>query len=531
MKKIISLIVLLFAGCAFLEEPQPITSIEQNTQVTNNNVSNNTSSEPEIIIGGTVDISMRNPTSLNPIINTDPTVAYMLGFIYEPLFEFVNLSPEPVLASALLPTEDYSSAIVTLRNRFWSDGTQVTANDVLFSFNQIRANPTSLYHHVIENISSVTVENNQTLRFNFNRPMGGRIEHSLVFPIIPFHHFSGQMSQLTPIGSGSFMLQNSNLPREMIFTQNPFHPNSPYINSIRVNIMPDRETDFHALNRGRINVLPATTADIEKFGISTVNMNVASFPTNNLDFLAFNFNNPILNNVLIRRAIAHAMLETDFIYPTYQRQAVRTSSIAHPKSPFYLNGLNYHNFNLATSQELFEQAGFTQISDGVMGIVVSYVPIPLSLRILVNEESTERVAMANFLRQNLENMGIYVNFIELDFYSYKNEIEARNFDLLFVGSNIPLDPSPFIHSNGAYNFMNFENQSLDYYVTSMRNSTTTVDYKKYWQNIQRYINNELPLIPIAFRNEVVLTTQNIVVGGQPSLSNVYRSISDWSFRN
>lgn len=520
---------LVFTACGLLE-PVPTPVIDQALPPPTHM---NRAFELDPVLGGTLHISMRNPTSLNPITNTDPTVAHMLGLLFEHLFDYVDLVPVPSLASAITYGDDYSYAIVSLGNRHWADGEPITAHDVAFSFNQIRANPTSLYHAVTLPIASVQIVDTNSLRFDFNRPMGGRVAHSLVFPVIPSHHYSGHMvtRQLSPLGSGAFVLQQSTLPRELILARNPLHPADTYINSVRVLITPSDETDFHALNQGVINVLPASMSELIAHGVSPVGLHVTGFPTHHLDTLAFNFDNPILANVHIRRAMAYALLDADTIYTTYLGQAVQTSSLLHPEHTAYLSGLNYHTANLQTSLSLLEHAGFSQIEYGVMGSIVSEVPIPLSLRLLVNTESQERVAMAHYLRQNLESMGIQVSFMALDFDDYYHELRSRNFDLAFTGINMTIDPRPFVHTDGTYNFMGYSSPTLDYYLASLVQSVSPSDYTRFWHSIQRYLNDELPLVPIAYRNMVVFTTNNVAVNGQPSVSNIYRSISQWFLTN
>lgn len=521
---------LTLTGCA-LFEPVPVPAAEEAVIASPHHAQRDLTLAP--VLGGTLHIAMRNPVSLNPITNTDPTVAYVLGLIYEHLFDYVDLLPVPGLASDITYSDDYSYAVVTLAIRHWADGTPMTANDVIFSFNQIRNTPSSLYHPTIAPIANVQVLDTLQLRFDFNRPMGGRVAHSLVFPVIPSHHFSGQMvsRQLEPLGSGAFILQQSTLPRELILSRNPYYPAAGYMNSIRVIVTPSDETDFHALNQGIINVLPASMSELIAHGVSPVGLHTTSFPTHYLDTLVFNFDNPILANVHTRRAIAYALLDADFIYTTYLGQAVTTSSLAHPGHPAYLEGLNYHPFSLSASLALLEHAGFSTIAEGVLGSVVSDVAIPLSLRLLVNTESPERMAMAGFLQQNLTSMGIQVTLLALDFDAYYQELRGRHFDLALTGIDMSLDPRPFVATDGVYNFMGYSSQSLDYYLASLVQSSTTADYTRFWHNVQRYLNEELPLVPIAYRNRVVFTTNNVSVQGQPSLSNIYRTISQWFLTN
>ena len=324
------------------------------------------------------------------------------------------------------------------------------------------------------------------------------------------------------------MIQSTNFPREMILTQNPLYPATPYISAVRVIITPDRSTDFYALNQGIINVLNGTMSDLGQYGISPVGLSVTPYATTKLDFLAFNFDNIILANVHVRQAIAYLLMDTDTVYTTYFGQAMRTSSAVHPLSHLYLENLNYRLLNEDRAWELFASAGFGDIGDNTLGSVVAGIPVPLPpLRILVNSESAERMHMANTLRQNLQSVGIYTTFLAVDFEQYKQEINARNFDLLFAGMDIGRDLRFLLSSGGEGNIMNYTSSTLDTYLENAANAHTTGLYRNAWHNIQTYINEELPILGIAFRNGTIFASSGLYIPPYPSMSNIYRGAENW----
>ena len=479
--------------------------------------------------GGTLHISMRNPLSLNPIINLDPTVSNVLGLIYQPLFELDNLTPVPVLAQALQISSDYSSAVITLADRNWSDGTPITSQDITFTLNTIRNNNQSPYYNIIRSISNFRVIDSQNVQIYFNAPVGGRVENSLIFPIIPSHFFQGQLTQrnMQALGTGPFTIQSVNLPRQIILVQNQQYYNLPYISAVMVLITQDRQTDFNSLNQNIISTLNSTMQELREFDIAPVNFNITSYSTNKLDFVAFNFDNLALRSTNVRRGIAYSLPNAEIIYTTYLLQAARTSTVIHPSSPIYKNALNYHNSNLESAWNYFTQAGFGEIGGNTMGSVVGGVPIPLRLRILVNNENHERLHLANALRQNLESLGIGIDFITLEFYEYLEELENGRFDLALVGMELGSDLRNLLSTNGSSNIMNFSSQTLDYYLQSIANALTTEQYINAWHDTQTYLNEQLPIIGIAFRNGLVLTNSGVKIPNSPSLSNIYRGIEEW----
>lgn len=78
-----------------------------------------------------------NPTTLDPIMFRDANANSIILATHEPLLRFdeTGFSYEPGLSSEVKHNDDYTVWTFTLRdNAMWSDGTPVTAEDVVYSF-------------------------------------------------------------------------------------------------------------------------------------------------------------------------------------------------------------------------------------------------------------------------------------------------------------------------------------------------------------------------------------------------------------
>ena len=107
--------------------------------------------------GGTLNLTMRQPKTLNPLINDDITVDSILHLVFETLFVLdENQKPTPNLADSYSFSEDGLTLTINMKNNmYWQDGTSISAEDVIFSLDTIRNSPEgSLYKNVLRNISS-----------------------------------------------------------------------------------------------------------------------------------------------------------------------------------------------------------------------------------------------------------------------------------------------------------------------------------------------------------------------------------------
>lgn len=525
LKSLILTVGLLITGCnqyeeAYINDTETIEEAVQNPQH-----------------GGTLHISMRSPKTLNPILNEDVSVDNVLKLIFEHLFILnEELRPIPNLAQSAIFSEDGTYAIITLRNDiFWADGTPLTAADLIFTLDTIRSNPNSIYAEVIENIFSYTQVDPLTVRVNFSNSSKGQ-GYMFLFPIIPRHYYLGQTNpssqvNMTPLGNGPFMFESYTVVRELNLVANPRSFRQPYIQNVNVLITTDIETDFYALQHGIIEVLNANIIDLGRHGGSISHLNITSTPKNHYDFLGFNFSKPIFQYTIVRQAIAHAIPKQDLIQSVYLSQAISTNSPINPISWLYEEDLYEYELDLNLSRSLMLEAGFIEMDNGRLGSIVLGEVVPLSLNILVNEENVERVQIANILRQNLENIGININLMVYNMETYIDYIDSRNFDLVLGGFNLSVKPnlSFAFHSSqiNRSNIFSYSSDTMDTLLESIRIAPNEILYKQAIRNLQKYINQELPVISIAFRTSVLLTNSDIKGEIHPSLNNIYQNIHQW----
>ena len=172
---------------------------EQNTQNSSEIVSEQitTQAKEEIqnpVEGGELALSMRMPKTLNPLVNEDITVDNILKLIFEPLFtiDSETLKPIPNIASDYSIEEGGKTVSITIRDDiYWHDGKQLTAKDVIFSLDTIRATENSLYKSALNNVASYSNKGNKVI-INYTEPYSFFM-YKLCFPIIASHYYKNNL--------------------------------------------------------------------------------------------------------------------------------------------------------------------------------------------------------------------------------------------------------------------------------------------------------------------------------------------------
>lgn len=176
--------------------------------------------------------------TFNPILDTTGTPAGGLGYLYDtlmtPSYDELNISAEyGLLAESMRFPADFSSVTYRLRPEArWHDGEPVTAEDVVWSFEQTvknNANQRFYYSHVAK--AEVTGEREVT--FTFDAPGNRELPHIMgQLQVLPKHWWEGKdaqgrqrdISRTTlepPLGSGPYRIDSFVANRTVTYKRVP----------------------------------------------------------------------------------------------------------------------------------------------------------------------------------------------------------------------------------------------------------------------------------------------------------------------
>ena len=492
--------------------------------------------------GMSLNMAMRNPKTLNPLINQDRSVDRVLGLIFEPLVEVrENMRPAPNLASRIVFSGDGMSAVVTLReDAFWSDGFRVTSGDVAFSVGVINSDiGSNIYREVIRDIAGIEIINNENFRVRFTRPQGG-MSFGLAFPVIPRHYFEGHINftshrNMAPVGNGVFAVESFEPVVRLTLVPNESRTirNRPYIQRAYVLITDSEETDFMAFEQGIINVMNVDLMAFGRFSGARA-VSVTAYDTNNFVFLGFNFNNRLLANKGVREAIAHTVNREHILNNIYLGVGREATTVINPASHFYRPNSLLYEYSMEQARNVLFQIGVRDHErEGVLSKELDGQFERLEFRLLVNVESPERVAIAHALRSNLEELGMIVHLDIYDFETYLERLSSGNFDMFLGSYNFSTMPDlrPLFHSSaigaGAYNYFAFSCEQVDELLERVAGALNEEVLWHAINDLQELIAYELPLVSIMFGQSVLLTDARISGDKRPVMNNVFNSVERW----
>lgn len=343
-----------------------------------------------------------------------------------------ELHPETREVYAALATEvpsaEGNSVDVTLREgALFHDGTPVTTDDVVFSFERVLdpANA-SLYTQFIPFIDSVTAKDDTTVTFSLSAPTGVFAERLSTVKIVPKAAVEADPKAFdaNPVGSGPWKMTDNGATSKVVKFERFEDYNGPMVAQAKTmdwQIIPDAATRTNAMQSATVQAIdsvPYLSIDRLK-GSSTVE-SVGGF---GLLFAMFNNSpdNPF-NDVKNRQAFLYAIDMEKVIETGLAGQAEPASCFVQKEHPNYKEASTVYALDADKAKALFAETGLT------------------SFRMLVTDHDWVQQCTP-IIQESLTALGIEVDFQQKQSADVYNTIDSdpNSFDVTIA----PGDPSVF----------------------------------------------------------------------------------------
>lgn len=555
---IILIISLLMTSCGQVDIPN--TSVDSSNEI----------EELTPVEGGEIIVPLTNFNTLNPLLTTNLYYYYFSKLIYEGLFDFDdNLNVIPKLAKDYTILNGGRTVSIELRDGIkWHDGEDFTAEDVAFTIDVIKyAKRESIYGSVIEenlglgqavNFNSVIntkIINNRAIEINFDKPYLNNLE-ILTFPIIPKHHFIAkgsnaivkalEIDDYIPIGTGPYKFDSYEKNKTIKLSRNTDYWNgSPFIQQVIGKVLDDEKLILTAFETGQINMATTLGVDWDKYKQNS-RIKVLEFISPNHEFLAFNYNNPLLSGELglaIRKAIYYGINRQDIIHKVYLGHGTQIDIPLHPDSYLISDKAFSYGFNKEKAIEILEEAGFKDLDDD--GILEGEDGKKLKLRLLTNPNNSYRRLVSDLIKEHLKDIGmeIILDFDTKYVKDYDEEeqealwqefitrLNRGDYDIVLMGWQSSIIPNlfPYFHSSmiaSGKNVIKFQDQELDQILTNTLINQSRDLKPDLYESLQEYMVENIPYVGLYFINKGLLVDTKIKGDLNPNFNNIYNGIEN-----
>ena len=446
------------------------------------------------------------------------------------------------------PSNDSFIGFFLNPNAKFHNGTPITADDVVFSFNSLITKGSPFYKFYFQDVESVKKISKYHVRFYFkpntqNRELPLILSSIKIFSSQDFKNKEFDKPTLTPpLGNGPYKIKNFEAGKYIILERNkdywakdlPSRKGFFNFDEIKYDYYQDTTVSLQALFSGNIDVRYEYIAKSWATGfnnplVKSNKIKKQAIPHNrpaSNQFFAFNTRKEKFSNANVRKAIGLAFnfpwANANLFYNQYQRlysfftntpyQATDVPSgkeleilqkyqenlpediFTTPVEDIFRNDTLTDRENLKIAISLLNSAGYDFINERMCNLQTKE---PLEFEIIINSANgnTFTRVLLPFI-ENLRKIGIKATTRVLEINTYKNKLDKFDFDIIvggFGGIQMPgseqvdLWSSTTANIEGSNNIMGIKNPIIDDLIENLIKTKDNELYTAYVKALDRVL--------------------------------------------
>ena len=376
---------------------------------------------------GTLSLAFSASDSLNPYTAVTKVNKQLTALLFDPLVK-LDEQINPALCLAKSAVVEGNKCIVTLNDAQFSDGTAVTADDVVYSLNLAQEAENTIFPQQLANIASCGAASSTVVEFTL-RTEDPNVIRLLDFPIMKTNSENRQNADkkaLPPIGCGRYVYQDDNGSYSLIPNENYFGV-APE-NNVRLVNVPDTAAWQYALKAGEADIC---YSGIDLDDVPSMRGGVSRVAQTDFVFLGLNENVAQVSDIYIKKAIFYLLNRKEFCDAAYYSYAIPATS------PF----TGQLDFAADTAQEVSEtgdlQAAQQQLalaeytSKDSSGFYRSDAGT-LQLTLLYNTDNANHALAATLLQEQFKKSGIKLELSGTSGAEYAKRVADGQY-MLYLG--------------------------------------------------------------------------------------------------
>ncbi len=455
--------------------------------------------------GGTLVTSTigEGPKTFNSWNSMDATSSQAADIMFDALVTTDAYTGEviPKLAKSIKILPDNKTYIVELRHGLkWSDGKEITADDVYFTWNTIifggfGNTSTRDAMYIGSQLPKIEKIDKYTVKFTTPKPFSPFLRQ-LSVPIAPKHvlepitkqgkrafasFWSSNTNPSEFVTSGAFKLKEYVPAQRLVYVRNPNYymidekaQKLPYLDKYIILIVGDLNNELLKFKAGELDTVGLRGSNValfkekEKFSDYKI-YNLG--PNTGTIYFAFNLNtrknekgnyyvNPVkqkwFNDLNFRKAVDYALDRENMVF-NISAGVAQPLFTPEPLSSIYLNEkiAKGHPRDIKKAKEYLEKSGFYLKKGKLYDKNGNKVEFDL----YTNAGNTERESIGVMVKQDLEELGMTVNFKPIEFNTLVSKlVNTNDFDAVIMGfTGSPLEPyggKNVWYSNGTLHVFN-----------------------------------------------------------------------------
>lgn len=489
-----------------------------------------------------------HPAYLNPLLSAfNAADADIVSLVFSGLTRLASDGTvAPDLAESWQISPDGTVYTFHLGQAAWHDGEPVTADDVVFTIEQIQdpAFPGTPEMARLWKSVKVAKIDDHTVRFTLSEPYAPFLEYTTL-GLLPSHLLKGVSGRALlsnpfnaqPIGTGPFQVKSANL-REVVLTayaRGPGRP--PYLAGLTFRYYDSFDAALNALRHQEIqglgNIPPNHVLDLA----DDPRLALLQQPVNaQLNVLILNTQSPLFADKRVRKALDLAIDRIEIIHAAAGGAGAPAVGPISPASWAFAAQSDAYTYDPDRAAGLLDAAGWIRPAPGAVRVKNGN---PLRFALLAVDQP-DRLRTAQEIARQLRAAGIEANVQTANWSTIVQDFLApRHFETVLTELYAPTadpDPYPFWHSSQVKDGLNvsgWSDPTADQFLEEGRKARSQDERQADYARFQVLFAEQQPSILLyypVYAYAVPAPLKGISLGHLLQPSDRFRSVSDWYLR-
>lgn len=474
-----------------------------------------------------LNLSISEYDTFNPLKTKNSDVKNILSLVYEPLISHnQNEDIEYILAESFAKLDSFNWIIKIRDDIKWHSGVNFSASDVAFTISTLRNNELT-YSSNLKNVKEVEILSENSIKIVLNDADDFFIS-KLNFPVIPEYYFKGdnfnnESRFLKFVGTGPYKYSNaSDEIIELSYNTSWWKNEDIKLKKIYVYRYSTYGEAVKGFKASEIDMIITNMSDWkEKFG--TIGINSYPFENSEYEMIVPNCNNVALSENSVRRAILQAINRENIVSTIYNDNARISDIPIHNNSK---NSITNAEYDVEKAKQILINASWQQTENGWVK-EINKKKYYLNFTLMVSNENENKIAVAEKIKNNLEEIGIKITLNKVKNEKLKSNILQDNFELAIVSIDVKNEMfvQNLVDFENEYNYANYNSDAIKSIVQTLK-----IDKNNYDDNFYKFLSilkNDAPYIGLYFKTSSILTNKSVKGNFEPTWSNCFRNITSF----
>ncbi|HET6612931.1 MAG TPA: ABC transporter substrate-binding protein [Kofleriaceae bacterium] len=459
-----------------------------------------------------------------PVLDLDPRFAInsydtKLSRLIAPgltTVDTASLEPAPALAESITQIDDLTWEVTLKDGVKFSNGLPVLADDVVYTYSSVLDPATkSLFRsNFADRFKGVEKVSARVVRFHLQKPIAmlmSDFDFGIVSAVAA--RAGGGRFAHGVVGAGPYRVVRFASER-ILLSRNPYYA-GPVPPMAKILVRTVRDPNARTL------MLVGGSADLTQNGIrldlaseieARPRVKIETAPSAILTYLMMQTSDPLLGDVRVRRAIAHAIDRKTIIDAKLGHRAVLATGLLAPGHWAYRGDVKTYAFDPVRARALLTEAGFPD-PDGPGGK-------PRMHLVYKTSSDPYRLAIARVIAAQLAEVGIDAEVRAFEFGTFLADIKRGNYQLASMQTASIGEPDyyfAYFHSSriptaehpATLNRWRYANPKLDALLEAGRRTVGKTARIAIYGQVQAILANDVPIIPMWHEHNIAVMNVDV----------------------